>query len=116
MGPYFKETLIEKLKSIKFSVMVDESTDISSEKAMCILVRYYYEEAGQILSRFLDLVNIYHKGDDRGATSENLFNLIMQTLEAYNIPKENIIGFASDGCNTMMGANNSVSLFQESLY
>lgn len=109
MGPYFKETLIEKLKSIKFSVMVDESTDISSEKAMCILVRYYYEEAGQILSRFLDLVNIYHKGDDRGATSENLFNLIMQTLEAYNIPKENIIGFASDGCNTMMGANNSVA-------
>lgn len=33
----------------------------------------------------------------------------MNSLMSYDIPKSNIIGFGSDGCNVMMGENNSVS-------
>lgn len=112
IGPHFKEKLINKLKQCKFSIMVDESPDISSEKAMCILVRYCDNEIGQIVSRFLDLVNIYsNKSGDvsQGATAENLCNCIVNTLEKYEIPNHNVIGFASDGCNTMMGMHNSVA-------
>ncbi|CAH1984317.1 unnamed protein product [Acanthoscelides obtectus] len=32
----------------------------------------------------------------------------MDLFESNNIPFQNIIGFGSDGCNTMFGANNSV--------
>lgn len=33
----------------------------------------------------------------------------MESLDAYKIPKCNVIGFGSDGCNTMMGEHNSVA-------
>lgn len=113
MGPHFKDKLVKKLLKSKFSIMVDETTDISSEKTMCIIVRYYDNEERQIVSRFLDLVNIYSDHTvntvSQGGTAENLFNCIVITLDKYKIPKENVIGFASDGCNTMMGAHNSVA-------
>lgn len=32
----------------------------------------------------------------------------MGLFESASIPFQNIIGFGSDGCNTMFGANNSV--------
>lgn len=34
---------------------------------------------------------------------------MMKSFTDANVPLENIVGFASDGCNTMMGKNNSVS-------
>jgi len=33
----------------------------------------------------------------------------MNSFNKHNIPKSNIIGFGSDGCNVMMGHKNSVA-------
>ena len=33
----------------------------------------------------------------------------MKLFSDFAVPVDNIIGFGSDGCSTMMGANNSVS-------
>lgn len=33
----------------------------------------------------------------------------MNSLTSFDISKNNIIGFGSDGCNVMMGENNSVA-------
>ncbi|KYN50097.1 hypothetical protein ALC62_00125, partial [Cyphomyrmex costatus] len=42
-------------------------------------------------------------------TAENLFKGIIQSLDNYSIPLSNMIGFAADGCSTMMGQYNSVA-------
>lgn len=42
------------------------------------------------------------------ATAEVIYNAIINEFTSVKIPKENIIGFGSDGCNTMMGKHNSV--------
>lgn len=39
LGEAEKQDLTEKLKNSKFSILVDELTDISATKSMCILVR-----------------------------------------------------------------------------
>lgn len=38
-----------------------------------------------------------------------MFTITIDTFRKNNIPLDNIIGFASDNCNTMMGVNNSVA-------
>lgn len=43
------------------------------------------------------------------ATGEHLYNSLMATFTHFNIPKENMIGFDSDGCNVMMGEHNSAA-------
>lgn len=44
-----------------------------------------------------------------GATAKNLYEGMMKTFQAHDIPVKNMIGFGADGCSVMMGAHNSVS-------
>lgn len=88
-------------------MMTDESTDISTEKASCIVVRYFNQDSGRIVSSFYELVNVY-KNDVDSATASVIFDAIINAFKTQNIPMSNIIGFGSDGCNTMMGDQNSV--------
>lgn len=81
----------------------------SQLKKIIIYIRFFDKRSGQIESKFWDLYTVYDSNTPCKATAERLFNGIMESLDAYNIPKCNIIGFGSDGCNTMMGEHNSVA-------
>lgn len=110
IGATFQEELVSKLKENKFSVLIDESTDISTTKAMCIVVRFYDPSQGKVVSQFLDLKNIHgNSNNDKSGTAANLYKTVIDSLDSYTIPHSNLIGFASDGCNSMMGAHKSVA-------
>lgn len=105
---------MEILQKQKFSVLTDESTDISTSKTSCVVVRFYNASSKRIESQFFELMSIFDSRNQKnpsGATGEVLFQYLMSCFEEEQIPLENIIGFgfASDGCNVMMGANNSVA-------
>lgn len=44
-----------------------------------------------------------------GATAERLYDEMMKSFTEAGVPLQNIVGFGSDGCKTMMGQHNSVS-------
>lgn len=108
---HFKE-ITEELRTKKFSILVDESTDIGVVKNICICVRYFSDKKKEVTTIFFNLVQCFSNQNseeaDKGATAEVLYKKIMGLFDSINIPFENIIGFGSDGCNTMFGANNSV--------
>lgn len=54
----------------------------------------------------LDLFDVYEGNGD--STGETLYNKLIQSYAAYDIPLHNIIGFAADGASNMMGEHNSV--------
>lgn len=58
-------------------------------------------------SSFFDLVILF-KNNVESATAEVIFDAIAKAFSKENIPLSNIVGFGSDGCNTMMGDSNSV--------
>lgn len=107
IGKYEKENMIATLKKIKFSILVDESTDISTSKNLCIVVKYYDEINNKVASKFYELLNIFKEANTSNA--QHLYSLICASFVKMNIDIKNIIGFGSDGCNTMMGAHNSVA-------
>lgn len=108
MGQCNRETLHEVLRQTKFSLIVDETTDISTSKHCAISARFYDPTAKKIKSRLLDLVDVYKNRQEGGSTGENLYNIIKLYLENHNIPLENVIGFAADGANKLTGVHNSV--------
>lgn len=102
-----KEILSEKLNKNKFSILIDKSTDIACISTMCVIVRFFDTDSKIIVTRFWDLIQVFNlkepKQVEKGASSENLFNKCIESFENYKVDVQNINGFGSDGCSTMMG-------------
>ncbi|KAM9393166.1 general transcription factor II-I repeat domain-containing protein 2-like [Pholidichthys leucotaenia] len=80
--------------------MVDESNDKNTEKRLVILARIFDGEMSH--TRLLDMpIPALEKATNIFAENDNFMRL-------HNIPWENVVGFASDNCNTMVGRDNSV--------
>jgi hypothetical protein len=93
------------LKSTKFNSI---NRWIGCVKTACILVflvKVFDEPAGKITNKFRELVQIFtfSSSSPQEAVAEHLFSKMTESSIKRNMPTENIIGFASDECNTMMG-------------
>jgi len=97
------EETIKNLKNVKFSILVDESTDITDHKFMCTLVRYVSPINGLVRTELLELISL----DATDCSAEKIYNAFKNCLTVKDIPLANIIGLASDGANVMVGKNNS---------
>ncbi|XP_033229765.1 uncharacterized protein LOC117181314 [Belonocnema kinseyi] len=97
------EKTVEDLQKNKFSVLIDESTDNSSTKLMCVLVRYFAPEENKTLTKLLDLLEV----DSKDGTPENLNATFKTKMEERGVTLTNIVSLASDNASVMVGCNNS---------
>ncbi|KAJ8954327.1 hypothetical protein NQ314_007131 [Rhamnusium bicolor] len=107
IGPSNKDELILDLKENYFSIILDETTDISTSKCLAVIARYY--KNNKILDRFFILVEI------ENSTANGLFQAIKGMLTKYNIPFKHVIGFGADTCSVMMGNKNGLKVLFEDL-
>lgn len=102
--------LLKKLKHHKFSVIIDESTDVSTTKCLTVLVKYYDPDTKHIEIGTLELIDMYDDNRESvGSTGENLFEILLHTFNSNQIPLHNFVGFAADGASNIMGEHNSLS-------
>lgn len=97
-----EEQLLAELAGNPYSLIIDESTDRTTEKQLCIVVRFYSFECSKIITAFLGLISL------NCATAEGIFNALVTFLNDKNIKVEKCIGLATDGCNVMTRHINSV--------
>ena len=111
LGKAAQQELVDSLKKYQFSIIIDETTDISTYKSCAVLVKYHDEDSKRIETRFLDLLDVYALSDNEseGSTGQHLFTLITNLLSDHQIPLKNLIGFAADGASNIMGQHNSVT-------
>ncbi|KYN50523.1 hypothetical protein ALC57_00163, partial [Trachymyrmex cornetzi] len=102
VAPYSIKEICNILKTTKFSLIIDETTDTSITKSLAIVVRYFDSRRLIIKDRFLTLLEV------KSCTAEDLYNSIEFFFEENEIPFENMIGFAADNCAVMMGNYNGV--------
>lgn len=95
IAPFFQTKIASELKTSKFSIIIDETTDVSTKKSLILIVRYWKD--GAIQDRIFDLIEV------KDASATAIFNSIKNVLDANHIPYENIIGFGADNASTMMG-------------
>jgi hypothetical protein len=87
---------------VRFSVLVNETTDISTMKLLCILVNYVSPETGKV-TRLLELSHL----DARDCAADALFNAFKICLDNKNISLNNLLCVASDEASVMVGKYNS---------
>ena len=97
-----KEDLTKDVKGKKYSIIVDESTDISTTKLLCAMIRYHSEKENKIVTAFVDLVPAIE------ANGENLFHALKTCLNGIGLKLNDCIGYGCDGASVMVGEHNSV--------
>ena len=97
-----KNDIASRIKGKKFCILADKSTDISSEKHICICVRFFDDTTDQVKTCFFGLVPVID------ATGESLFNAISTLAGDFGMVLSDCIGFASDGASNIVGEHNSV--------
>ena len=102
VSPALKEELIADVQGKKFVLIVDESTDVSTAKQLCVILRYYSEVEKKILTAFVDLVPVIH------TCADDLFNAIRDCLSDIKLDLVDCVGYASDGASVMVGEHDSV--------
>lgn len=102
ISPAFFKIFKDDVHGKKFSVLIDESTDVATDKHLCIVIRHYSELRSTIVTEFGGLVPI------TGATGHELFVTLSNSLENMGLEWSNCVGFGSDGASSMIGEHNSV--------
>lgn len=93
----FSKTICELIKGQKFSIMIDETTDISTKKCLALVIRFADKKANCVKDHFLDLIEIEQ------CTAEAITNEIFNTLKKYHLNAADLIGFAADNAAVMSG-------------
>jgi hypothetical protein len=70
ISPALKNDLIDDLQNKKYAIILDESTDISTQKHLCVLVRFLSDKRNESVTGFIGLIPVQE------ATGEKIFNFI----------------------------------------
>lgn len=95
-----KKISLEIKESVYFSVMADETKDISKVEQLSIVVRYYYH--GELKEKFLGFTPLTE------LDASSLFLKIKEMLNKCDIDINNCIAQTYDGANVMRGHLNGV--------
>jgi len=68
--------VIKNIRNSKYSVFIDETSDISNEKWMTLLVRYVISETLNIHSQLVKLIDI----DAKDCSADKLFNVFKMEM------------------------------------
>ncbi|XP_055923771.1 general transcription factor II-I repeat domain-containing protein 2B-like [Eupeodes corollae] len=98
------ENLCSLMKINKFSIIIDESTDISCTKYLCVVVRM--SKNFKIQDFFYSLFTL------EKADAKSIYDILVTSFNKNEIDyKSNLIGFGADGAAVMMGVNSSVRTY-----
>lgn len=109
LGPVMLKELCKDIGENEYSLIIDESTDIATQKQLCVVVRYPSFEKKKIVTSFLGLIKVAN------GTAEAVTSALLDFLKNdVKLDVSKCTGLGTDGCNVMCGQHNSViSRFRE---
>ncbi|KAE9543133.1 hypothetical protein AGLY_003044 [Aphis glycines] len=96
-----EDNIVKEMENKKFSIYLDETTDIANIKVLAILVKYIFNN--RIQTHLLDLVPV----DADHGTAKGLYILFSKSLDKLKLSTDNIIGYCADNASVMMGSKES---------
>nr|XP_054591608.1 uncharacterized protein LOC129155892 [Nothobranchius furzeri] len=102
LAPYFIQRLVADIGSNKYSLLLDESTDVSVSKYLGIVVRYFSEGKGHVVDTFLGLLEL------EGGDAKSIAKAVLSFLHQSGLEKENLLGIGTDNASVMTGIYNGV--------
>ena len=85
-----------------YSIVADETKDLSKQEQLAIVVRYVDVDTTSIMERFLAYV------EATSLNAESLSKYILDTLKLYNLDTKRIVSQGYDGASVMSGTCSGV--------
>ena len=105
LAPAANSLVTEACVKGPFSILCDGGNDKLDKKYFGIMVRYWDDQLGMAVTRFLET---RHASLQHYTTGQSLFDALEAELSSRSIPWENAVGFASDSASVMVGIRNFV--------
>ncbi|CAH0562948.1 unnamed protein product [Brassicogethes aeneus] len=102
LAPYFAQRLSEDIGDLPYSLLIDESNDISVIKYLGCSIRYFSQKSSKIVCTSLGL------GQLESANADGIIQCLLLILKKYNLKIENMQGLDTDNASVMTGVNNGV--------
>lgn len=102
IGPEAQQDLLDDISSDKYSLLIDESTDIGANKQMAICARYFSKKTKSIISSFLGIVTL------ESGTATVMTDTLLEFINKCKLDISKCVGVGTDGANAMCGAHNSL--------
>lgn len=100
--PHFMTEITTAVGNKPYSLLIDESTDISVHKYLGAAIIYHDEVKGKIISTFLSLSELNECSAGAIAAS------VKDTLKCFGLDLKNLRGIGTDNASVMVGINNGV--------
>ncbi|KAG5338663.1 ZN862 protein, partial [Acromyrmex heyeri] len=95
IAPALLADLISDIGDSSYSLIVDESTDLSVCKYLAFCIRYFSKKRQQIITDFLGCVSLIEAS-------------AIEYLATIKLDVKNIVGLGTDNASTMIGCNDSL--------
>lgn len=102
VAPAMLEELIDDIGEQDYSIILDESTDVSTIKYMAYCVRYFSRSLDQFVTDFLGFDEVFT------ATAESLFKNFKEFLTKVGLNINKLVAIGTDGANNMCGVKHSL--------
>lgn len=110
LEPHFEKELRSDIGNQKYSLLIDESTDISVTKYLGIVTMYFSLKQNKVVSAFLALRSL----DSSDAVG--IVTTLVNCLKDHNLDLQSLIGIGTDNAAVMTGSRNSVYMILKTQY
>lgn len=109
-GPYFEKAVVEDVGDQPYSLIIDESTDISTQKMLGVVIKYVSIRSRKIVSTFLSLLYL------PDSSAEGISTTIDQFIKKSGLNPAHCIGLGTDNAAVMVGLHNGAHQKLERLW
>ncbi|XP_071578842.1 general transcription factor II-I repeat domain-containing protein 2B-like [Temnothorax nylanderi] len=102
IAPVLFKDLVKAIGKKGYSIIIDESTDVSVTKYLCMCIKYFDTTENRMLTDFLGILEVER------ATAIDLHKSIVEYLQRIGIPLKNMVAIGTDGASNLCGRNHSV--------
>ena len=108
LGGNAQSIIAEKLKKSFYTISTDGSADWGADEQLYpIVVRYFDLDIGRVITALLQICS----NKECQSTGENIFNLMDDCLQSYDVPWKNAICFSPDNAAVMIGVKKGVAAY-----
>lgn len=104
------KNMLDDIGNSYYSIIIDESTDISVTKLLGIVIRYHSEQNNKFETTFLALTDLC------SGTADGIVAGIERIFKLYKLSITKMIGIGTDNAAVMTGVNNGVHAKLKSKY
>ncbi|XP_071582443.1 uncharacterized protein [Temnothorax nylanderi] len=102
IAPNMLTNLINDIGDMQYSMMVDESTDVSVAKYLCLCIKYFSRTRNRIVTEYLGMIQIEH------ADANSLYSAVIKYSKDIGLNLSKMIGLGTDGGSNLCGKNHSL--------